>query len=113
MKNILKYTLYYDEIVSFPYKEDDFITKRIINYYQEYVFGNIESNNYRIRILDKTIYEYLTNIKFNRYSKKYLEQLESSNDEIDYYNNLDINLPRLYRKFEKENLEVVSGSRWL
>lgn len=113
MKNILKYTPHYDEIVSFPYREDDFVTTRIISYYQEYIFGVIENNNYRIRILDKTIYEYLTNIKFNRYSKKYLEDLESSNDEIDYYNNLDINLPRLYRKFEKESLEVVSGSRWL
>jgi len=113
MKKILKYIPHYDEIVSFPYKEDDFITKRIINYYQEYIFGIIECNNYRIRTLDKTIYEYLTNIKFNNFSKKYLEKLEEANDEIDYYNNLDINLPRLYKRFELENIEVISGSRWL
>lgn len=113
MKNKLKYVPHYDEIVSFVFKEDDFITKRIINYYQEYIFGSIECNNYRIRILDKSIYEYLYNIKFNYFSKKYLEQLEQSNDNIDYYNNLDINLPKLYRRFEKDSLEKINVCRWL
>ena len=113
MKNILKYAPNYDEIVSFQFKEDDFITKRIINYYQEYLFGVIKSNNYRIRVLDKIVFEYLTNCKFNIYTKEFLEELEDSNDDIDYYNNLDINLPRLYRSYEKDSLEVISSARWL
>lgn len=113
MKEILKSAPYYDEIISFIFNEDDFITKRIINYYQEYLFGVIKCNNYRIKVLDKTIYEYLTNSKFNKYAKEFLENLEQSNDDIDYYNNLDINLPRLYRMYEKNSLLVVSNSRWL
>lgn len=113
MKETLKCAPHYDEIISFNFKEDDFITERIINYYQEYLFGIIKSNNYRIRVLDKIIYEYLTNSKFNRYAKEFLENLEVSNDDIDYYNNLDINLPRLYRMYEKNSLLVVSSTRWL
>ena len=113
MKEILKNAPYYDEIISFSFNEDDFITKRIINYYQEYLFGVIKCNNYRIRVLDKTIYKYLTNSKFNKYAKEFLENLEESNDDIDYYNNLDINLPRLYRMYEKNSLLVVSSARWL
>ena len=113
MKKTLKYALHYDEIVSFVFKEDDFITIRIINYYQEYLLGVIKCNNYRIRVLDKTIYEYLTNVKFNKYVTDFLEALENSNDGIDYYNNVDINLPRLYRSFQKDSLEVISSTRWL
>lgn len=113
MKDSLKYAPHYDEIVSFVFSEDDFITKRIINYYQEYLLGSIKQTNYRIRNLDRTIYEYLKNIKFNKYVKDYLETLESSNDGIDYYNNLDINLSKLYKKFEKYSLEIISGTRWL
>ena len=113
MKNTLKYAPHYDEIVTFVFKEEDFITKRIINYYQEYLFGVIKSNNYRIRILDKIIYEYLSNSKFNKYVTDFLEELEDSNDNIDYYNNLDINLPRLYRRYEKDSLELISSARWL
>ena len=109
----LKYAPHYDEIVSYIFDENDFITKRIINYYQEYLLGTIKCNNYRIRSLDKTIYEYLNNIKFQSYVYEYLEELEDSNDGIDYYNNLDINLPKLYRSFEKESLEVISSTRWL
>lgn len=113
MKNVLKYTPHYDFIVAFVFSEDDFITKRIINYYQEYVVGIIKCNNHRIRALDRSVYEYLQNIKFNKYVKDFLEELEESNDNIDYYNNLDINMPKLYRNFEKNSLEIVSGNRWL
>jgi len=113
MKNILKYAPHYDEIVSFVFNEDDFITKRIINYYQEYLLGVLNCNNYRIRSLDNTIYQYLNNIKFNKYVLNFLENLEDSNEDIDYYNNLDINLPKLYKRFEKESLEIVSSTRWL
>ena len=113
MKSTLKYAENYDEIVTFLPKEEDFITRRIINYYQEYLFGVIECNNYRIRTLDRTIYEYLTNFKFNKYVKDFFKELEDSNEEFDYYNNLDINLPKLYRNYLKDGLNLVSSTRWL
>lgn len=113
MKNALKYAPHYDSIVSFIFNEDDFITKRIISYYQEYLLGVIKCNNYRVRALDRTIYEYLTDKKFNKYVINFLLELEDSNSDIDYYNNLDINLPKLKRKYEKDNLELISNARWL
>lgn len=113
MKNTFKYSPHYDEIVSYVFNEDDFITKRIINYYQEYLLGVIKCNNYRAKNLDQAIYEYLNNLKFYKYVQEYLENLEYSNEGIDYYNNLDINLPKLYKNFERDSLEIVNGTRWL
>lgn len=113
MKNTLKYAPHYDEIVGTIFSEEDFISKRIIDYYQEYLVGTIKSNNRRVRNLDKVVYEYFYNIKFNKYAHDYLEELEDSNDGIDYYNNLDINLPKLYKFFEKNSLELVNGTKWL
>ena len=112
MRDRLKYALHYNEIVSFEYDENDFITKRIINYYRSYLFEEPNCNNYHIKNLDKVVYEYFINYKFNKYAKDYLEELELSYDNIDYYNNLDINLPKLYKKY-KESLDLVSTTRWL
>lgn len=113
MKTTLKYAPHYDEIVAFIFNEDDFISRRIIEYYQEYLVGTIKSNNRRVRTLDKVVYEYFYNIKFNKYVHDYLEALEDSNEGIDYYNNLDINLPKLYKNFEKNSLEIINGTKWL
>ena len=95
MKNILKHAPHYDEIVSVLFKEDDFITKRIINYYQEYLFGVIKSNNYRIRVLDKIIYEWtkkgyktVEDVINNRYKK---EEKDNSDSYFFEYNWLDEN----------------------
>ena len=48
-------------------------------------------------------------LSLNLCNKKIKHILEN----IDYYNNLDINLPRLYRSYEKDSLEVISSARWL
>ena len=112
MKKLLKYALNYDEIINFTFKKEDFITQRIIKYYQEYLFRKVGCTSYRIKLLDKTIYEYLTNFKFNNYVKKYLKEIDDSDYEFCYYDNLDINLPKLYKNYENENL-YLSNTRWL
>ncbi len=113
MKNTLKYASNYDEIISFIFDEEDFITKRIINYYKEYLLDTKGSDNKCIRELDESVYEYLTDNKFNIFVTNYLEELEESNDDIDYYNNLDINLPKLYKRFKSDSLNTISSTRWL
>lgn len=113
MRNSLKYATYYDEIVCCVFEEEDFITKRIIDYYQEYLLGTIKCNNYRVRALDKAVHAYLKNLKFNKFVKEYLNALEDSNDNLDYYDNLDVNLPKLLKKYEKSIVLIGSSSKWL
>lgn len=113
MKKSLKYATYYDDIVCCVFEEEDFITKRIINYYQEYLLGINKCNNYRVRALDKAVYEYLKNLKFNRFVREYLNELEDSNDNIDYYENLDVNLPKLLKQYEKSSETCADTCRWL
>lgn len=110
----LKCTPNYNEIINYNFDENDFVSQRIINYYQEFIFGNLyKPQPKKIRLFDKLVDEYIKNDRFYRYVQFYLKELELSNGNMDYYENLDENLENLYKEFEKNNLSKVVSTKWL
>ncbi|MDD2434780.1 MAG: hypothetical protein PHO63_00820 [Bacilli bacterium] len=111
---VLKYSPNYNDIVNYNFDEDDFVSQRIINYYQEYLFGNIYKPQLKkIKVFDKIVWEYIKNDQFYQYVQYYLKELELSNSDLDYYEHLDRNLEKLYKDFDKNSLKKVVSTKWL
>lgn len=102
----------YEKITSFKYDKKDFISARIISFYQEYLFGNIyNASNKNKEKIDEIIGEYVDRTKFFEYVQEKLTDIEGSNTDIDYYQNLDVNLKKLYKEFSE--VVYVSTTKWL
>ncbi len=111
---VLKCTPNYNEITNYNFDENDFVSQRIINYYQEFIFGNLyKPQPKKIKLFDKLVGEYIKDDKFHQYVQFHLKELELSNSNIDYYESFDENLEILYKEFEKNSLSKVVSTKWL
>lgn len=110
--NKLNNLLNYERITSFVFDKDDFVSERIITFYQEYLFSGIYKPSAKnIKLIDEIIGEYTKKTKFYDFVKKKLTALELTNSDIDYYHNLDVNLKKMYKEFN--NQIQVSNTKWL
>ncbi len=110
--NMLKNTTNYERISSFVFDKDDFVSERIISFYQEYLFGSIYKPSIQnVKQIDEIVGEYTKKLKFYEFVKEKLIALELTNSDIDYYQNLDVNLKKMYKEFN--NQIHVSNTKWL
>ena len=68
-KVILKYCPNFYKIKNFEYEEEDSITEKLINIYEDYIFNineNDEENVKRISILDKILGKYIDDYNFRK-----------------------------------------------
>lgn len=104
----MKYAINYDDVVNFVYDSDDFITKKIIDYYKNYIFGLIPKLRYKIRVFDKVVNKYLNDIYFCSFVKTNLDY-----EDVDFYYDLDNIMIDLYKKYLYNENRKISSNRWL
>lgn len=110
--NTLKNTLNYEKITTFVFDKEDFVSERIISFYQEYLFGNIyKPNTQSVKKIDEIIGEFVRKGKFYQFVEEKLIELENSNAGLDYYQNLDKNLKALYKEYN--SVVHVNTTKWL
>lgn len=105
---IEKYSPNYDKIVNFLYEKDDIISKMLIEYYQDYLFGK---NNRNKRKLDSVLDLYTDKSDFYRYVENYFTLYE--NDLFDDSSKVMNKLIKIYDTFESEGLKKVNKARWI
>lgn len=95
----------YDEIIKFKTKDNDGITRDLIDYYENYVFLNYEDRE-NIKALDIIMHEYVSNKKFydyiqNRY-KNFGDILPVEDD-----------IKKFYNDFQEKSVRTVDSCRWI
>ena len=98
----------YDSIVNYIYKHE-YITEKIIDFYREFVLNDLNSKT-RIISLDKVVYEYLYNDKFNNYIKEEIKNEEENINSV-FFSDIEYNLKKLHKKFLR--LNTLENTRWL
>lgn len=116
-KDVLSICKHYESIISFQFKEDDILTKHLINLYRTEIF-NIDSNDLgkhnQLKVIDIVMYEYTSNPKFMRYVKENLsfEDIELEESSLVEHDLLSI-LIKMYSKYRKKKEEEKEHTLWL
>lgn len=108
--SILKHSPNYDKIVDFLYKENDNISKQLIECYQEYLF-TIKSVKSKENI-DNIMNLYTEKEDFYKYVQNYF----SENDCLELYDSYDKVIKKLikvYKEYEEERFKKIKNTRWV
>ena len=101
-KNVLSICTHYDDIVNFPFKENDVLTRVIIDEYTNTIFDvnsqDLGKTNH-LKVVDIVVYEYLNDKKFTNRVK---EQLEFNNIELNEESLIGCDIISLLITFYKE-----------
>ena len=116
VKKILDTCLHYDEIINFEFDYDDEITIDLIDWYKDLIFscdGSDEKESEIIRMIDNSMYMYVSNYKYRRGLSKII-----SSKEIDL--NSDKSIKKLIKKildytnkYETNEILNLTSSKWL
>jgi hypothetical protein len=107
LEKVFKATRNYDDIVNFNYGVHDFVSKKIINYYQDYVLDsdNRVDNQNLLEFLDISVNEYIKNPKFYKYVQNAFQDIISN--EIVYI------MINLYKQYEEDKIKDIENTKWL
>lgn len=95
----------YDEIISYNIKDDDEISRYLINYYEDFVFLNFE-NKTLISKLDLILYKYIKDRNFYKFIQ---ERYKSKGDVLPLFDELE----KLFNKFKDEAINKIETSVWI
>ena len=95
----------YDEIISYNIKDNDEISRSLINYYEDFVFLNFDDKN-KINKLDLILYEYIKDRNFYKFIQ---ERFKSEGDVLPVFDELK----NLYDEFKEETLKKVESAVWI
>lgn len=113
-RSIFKCCSNYDEIISFKYKKDDYISKRLIDYYYNFLFDDeIKKSNKKLIKLDDIMYLYITNKNFYYFlQNKFMEIETNFKDEI-YYEEMIEEIFYIYNLYKEDVIVGMNTSVWL
>ena len=116
VKKILKTCPHYDDIINYDFDYNDELSIDLIDWYKDLIFscdGNNENEIQIIKMIDNSMYMYVSDYKYRRGLSKQI-----SIREIDL--NSDKSIRKLIKKIldytnKYENIEIlnVTSSRWL
>lgn len=106
----------YDHIINYQMRDQDINTKRIIHYYEDYIFNiNLtdEEELQKISKLDQIIYEYITNRRLLEYFEINFERKMQENDEKAYFDELVDTIIELYEQYKKDQITKINTPKWI
>ncbi len=95
----------YDEIIGYNIKNNDEISRNLINYYEDFVFLNFDDKN-KISKLDLILYEYIKDRDFYKFIQ---DRFKSEGDVLPLFDELK----KLYDEFKEEALKKVESAVWI
>jgi hypothetical protein len=115
-KRVLEHCVNFDEIVNCDFLEDDVLTKKLIEYYQDFVF-NIDDNNDEqlslIKKLDEAMYKYIADYRFAKRLKKELRIDEVTKEGFAYLDQLMRFIIQFMGEYEKEVVRNIVPTKWI
>jgi len=115
-KKVLEYCVNFDEIVNCEFLEDDILTKKLIEYYQEFVF-NVDIKDKEqlelIRNLDSVMYKYIEDYRFAKKLKDTLDINTVTSSGFAYLEQLMQYLIKFMIEYDKEYTHHKVETRWI
>lgn len=93
----------YDEIINYNIRENDDITKELINYYQDYVFLNYREKD-KIKTLDLIIYEYIKNRDFYNFLQDKIKE-----GSLPLFDGLET----IYNEYQSNAIKKIDKAVWI
>ena len=115
-KKVLEYCKNYNNIINAEFLEDDELTKKLIEYYQSFVFSiNLEDATEIVMIkeLDDAMNTYIEDYHFCKYLKNSIEVEKVLDDEFPYMNQLMKFLIRFFKDYKKEKVRKITQTKWV
>ena len=114
-KEILKYCPNYYNIVNFDYKENDFVSEKLINIYKNYVFS-IKLNNRedidRLQELDRVLSNYINDYLFRSTLQKEIISVEVKKDNNIIKSLVDA-IIKIFSNYEEYTTRRIYISKWI
>lgn len=115
-KIILKHCPNFYRIINFEYFEDDYLSERLINIYEEFIFNIDIDNKIDIKIvsqIDKVLAKYIENYEFRKEMKYRLKQLKISKSTTDILKAIVEGIIRISNQYEEGATRKIYISRWI
>lgn len=106
----------YDQIINHQMKDQDIRTKRLIHYYEDYIFNiNLtdEEEINKITKLDQIIAEYITDYHLLEYFEKNFERKMKENEEKAYFDELVDTIIELYEQYKLDQITKITTPKWI
>lgn len=100
----------YDEIINHNYPIDDFVTEKLINAYQDYLF-QVDSTDKKMlqmaKQLDEIMHAYITTLAFYRFVQKAYQM-----DTNLFFEDIS-DMISLYHDYIKEEMKRTNQTKWI
>ena len=112
---IIEHCKNFYKIKDFEYENDDFITEKILNIYEDYIFNIDEKNNEelkKIEILDLIIGKYIDDYTFRKeFKNRVLNIKVNKHDNV--LESIVNSLIKLFENYEEGYTRNIYISRWI
>ncbi|MFA5407592.1 MAG: hypothetical protein WC343_02350 [Bacilli bacterium] len=111
---ILTCCTHFDEIVNYDFLEDDVFTKKLIQYYQDFVF-NVDDREDALPLvkkLDEAVYKYMEDYHFAKSLKDTLDIDLVTSDSFSYLNQLMRYIIEYFEAYDGKSINVVT-TKWI
>ena len=95
----------YDDIISFNVKDNDEVTRNLINYYEDFVFINFQSKD-KIKKLDLILSEYIKDRNFYNYIQ---DRYKCEGDVLPLFDEIE----KKYDEFKNNVLKKIETAVWI
>lgn len=112
-KKVLALCPYFDKIISSDFLEDDYLTKKLIEYYQEYIFNTEDKVDEIIIKLDQAMYKYVNDYQFAKKLKDTLEADEIIKSDFNYVKELMTYIVTFLEEYQENDNEVINTTKWI
>jgi len=111
---ILTCCSHYDDIIKHDFLEDDILTRKLIEYYKNYILSieEVEDNLSLIKKLDDAMFKYIGNYAYAKALKETLDIDLVTSEEFTYVNQLMLYVVEFYDKYD-DNSTVINITKWI
>ena len=114
-KEILKHVPFFYKIINFEFYEDDELSKRLINIYQDYVFKvdiTDKKEVEKLESIDKVLNKYIEDYSFRKELKREMQNIKVRKDE-DILTAIVNWVIKTYDNYEFGYTKNIYFSRWI
>lgn len=111
---VLTCCIHFDEIVNYDFLEDDILTKKLIQYYQDYIF-NIDEQDEKLALikqLDEALYKYMDDYHFAKRLKDSLDVDVVTSENFAYLEQLMTYIVTFFKSYD-ESETSTTPTRWI
>lgn len=111
---ILTCCSHFDEIVNYDFLEDDVLTKKLIQYYQDFVFkvDEKEGGLSLIKQLDEAVYKYMDDYRFAKSLKDTLDIDLITSDNFAYLDQLMRYIIEYFGTYDEKSINIMP-TKWI